>query len=53
MVALTVNHYHVGPQEAKTAIEVRGTKGLHHLSSHHHPLTEGMSVTGAPYRWFP
>ena len=53
MVALTINHHHVNPQGAETAIDVRGTKGLHHLGSHHVPQIMGSRVTGAYYQWLP
>ena len=49
MVALTINHHQIGPQGAKTTIDIGGTKGLHCLGSHHLPWTEGMRVTGAHY----
>ena len=53
MVGLTINHHHIRPQEAETAIDVGGTKGLHYLSSHHHPQTKGLRVTGAHYQQLP
>ena len=53
MVALTINHHHIGPQGAETAIDVGGTKGLHHLSSCHLPQAVGLRATGAHYRWLP
>ena len=51
MVAPAVNHHHIGPGGAKTAIDARGTKGLCHLGSHHLPQTKGLRVTGGHYRW--
>ena len=53
MVAPTVNHHHVSPKGAETAIDVGETKGLHCLSSHHLPQTEGSRVTGAHYQQLP
>ena len=53
MVALTVNHHHVSPQEAEIAINVGETKGLHHLGSPHLPQIMGSRVTGAHYQWLP
>ena len=53
MVALTINHHHVCPQGAETAIDARGTKGLCCLSSHHLPWTKGWRVTGAHYQQLP
>ena len=46
MVALTINHHNINPQGAETAIDIRGTKGLHHL-----PWIVGLRVTGAHYQW--
>ena len=37
MVVLIINHHLIGPQEAKNIMDVRETKGLHHLSSPHLP----------------
>ena len=53
MVALTVNHHHIGPQGAKIAIDVGETKGLCHLGSPHLPQTVGLRVTGVHYLWLP
>ena len=53
MVAPNVNHHHIGPQGAKAARYVRGTKGLHHLSSHHLPQIMVSRVIGAHYWWLP
>ena len=53
MVALTVNHPHVGPQGAEIAIDVRETRGLCDLSSPHLPLIMGSRVTGVHYQWLP
>ena len=53
MVALTINHHHMGPQGAKIAIDVGETKGLPHLSSPHLPETMGLRETGVYYQWLP
>ena len=53
MVAPTINHHHISPQEAKTAIDIRGTKGLHCLSSHCLPQIMSSRVMGAGYQWLP
>ena len=53
MVALTVNHHDIGPQGAKITIDVRETKGLHHLGSPHLPQIIGSRVTGFHYQWLP
>ena len=53
MVALTINHHHIIPQGAETAIDKGGTKGLHHFASHHLPQTEGLRATGAHYQQLP
>ena len=53
MVVPTVNHHHIGPQEAKTAIDVRETTGLHHLTSHCLPWIMGSRATGAHYQQLP
>ena len=47
----TVNYHHIGPQEAKTAIDIGEAKGLHHLSSLPLPQIEGSGATGAHYQW--
>ena len=39
--------------EAENAIDVRGTKGLHHFSSSHLPQIVGSRVTGVHYQWLP
>ena len=49
MVAPTVDHHHVGPLGAETAIDVGGTKGLCHLGSCHLPWIVGLRATGAHY----
>ena len=41
------------PQGAETVIDIGGTKGLHHLGSHHLPWTVGSRVTGIHYQWLP
>ena len=43
----------ISPQKAKNAIDVRETKGLHHLNSPHLPWTEGLRVTEVHYQWLP
>ena len=53
MVALTINHHHIGPKVAKIAIDVGETKGLHHLSSPHLPQIVGLRATGVHYQWLP
>ena len=53
MVALTINHHHVGPQGAEIAIDVRETKGLCHLGSPHLPQIVGSRATGVHYQWLP
>ena len=53
MVVLIINHHPIGPQEAENAIDIRETKGLHHLSSPHHPQIVGWRVTGVHYQWLP
>ena len=53
MVAPINNHHHIGPQEAKNAIDVRETKDLHHLCSPHLPQIMGLRVTGVHYQWLP
>ena len=53
MVALTVNHHHVGPQGARNAIDIGETKGLCHLGSPHLPQIVGLRVTGDHYQWLP
>ena len=53
MVALTINHHHIGPQGAKNAIDVGETKGLHGLCSPHLPWIVGLRVTGVPYHQLP
>ena len=49
MLVLTINHCHASPQGAKTAIDIGGTKGFHHLGYHHLPQTLGSRVIGAHY----
>ena len=51
MLILTINHHHTSPQGAKTVIDIRGTKGYHHLGYHCLPKTVGLRVIGALYRW--
>ena len=41
------------PQEAKTAIDIGGIKGLLHLDSHNLSQTMGLRVTEAHYQWLP
>ena len=53
MVVPIINHHLVSPREAKNAIDVRETKGLHHLSSPHLPWTVGSRVTEVHYQWLP
>ena len=53
MVTLTVNHHHISLWEAKTAIDVGGIKGPHHLGFHCHPLIMGLRVTRACYQQLP
>ena len=53
MVAPTINHHHVSPRGAKIAIDIRETKGLHHLGSPHLPQIMGSRATGVHYQWFP
>ena len=53
MAALTINHHHICPLEAEIIINVRETKGLHHLSSPNLPWIVGSRVTGAQYQWLP
>ena len=53
MVVPNINHHHIGPQEAKTTIDIRETKGLHHLSSHCLSQIVGLTVTGPHYQWLP
>ena len=53
MVVLIINHHLVGPQEAENAIDIRETKGLHHLSSPHLPWIVGLRVTRVCYQWLP
>ena len=53
MVAPTVNPHHFGPQEAEDTIDVRETKGLHHLSSTYLPEIVGLRATGVHYQWLP
>ena len=53
MVVPTTNHHHVGPQGAKTTIDIRGTKGLHCLSSHCLPQIVGSRATRAHYQHLP
>ena len=53
MVALNINNCHVIPQGVETIIDVRETKGFHHLSSHHLPWTRVLRVTGACYQLLP
>ena len=53
MVAPTVKHHQVSPREAKTAIDIGGTKGPHCLGSHHLPQIMGFRVTGAHYQQLP
>ena len=53
MVVPTINHHHVGPQGAEIAIDVRETKGLHHLGSPHLPWIVGWRVTGVHYQRLP
>ena len=48
-----INHRHVSPQEAKNAIDVGETKGLHHLGSPHLPQIMGSRATGVHYQWLP
>ena len=47
------NHHHIGPQEAETTTDVRGTRGLHHLSSRHLPQIMDLRATGVCYWWLP
>ena len=44
-----VDHCPIGPPEAETAIDVRGTKGHHSLSCCSLPRTMGLRVTGVHY----
>ena len=53
MVAQINNHHHVGPQEAENVINVRETKGLHHLGFPHLPQIMGSRATGVCYQWLP
>ena len=53
MVALTINHHHIGPQGAKIAIDVGETKGPHHLGSPHIPQTVDSRAIGVHYQWLP
>ena len=53
MVVLIINHHPISPQEAQNAIDVRETKGLHHLSSPCLPWIIGLRVTGVHYQQFP
>ena len=50
MVVLTINHHHISPQEAQTAIDIGGTKGPSYLASHHLPQNVGLRVTGTHYQ---
>ena len=43
----------LAPEGAEITIDVRETKGLHHLSSPHLPQIVGLRVTGAHYQWLP
>ena len=49
MMVPTINHCYANPLGAKTAIDIGGTKGFHHLGYPHLPQTEGLRVTGAHY----
>ena len=51
MVVPAINQCHAGSWGTKTAIDVGGTKGFHHLGYHHLPWTIGLRVTGAHYQW--
>ena len=53
MVALTINHHHIGPQGAEIAIDVGETKGLHNFGSPHLPQIVGSRATGVHYQWLP
>ena len=53
MVVLIINPHHVSPQEAKTVIDIRETKGLCHLGSPPLPQTMGSRVTGVHYQQLP
>ena len=53
MVALTVNHHHIGPQGVQITIDVGETKGLCHLSSPHLSQIVGLIGTGVCYQWLP
>ena len=49
MVALIVNLHLTSPQSAENVIDVRETKGLHHLGSPHLPWIMGLRVAGVHY----
>ena len=53
MVAPIINHHLISPQEAKNAIDVGETKGLHHLGSPHIPWIMGSRVTWVHYQQLP
>ena len=53
IVVLIINHHLVSPQEAENTIDVRETKGLHHLSSPNLPHIVDSRVTGVHYQWLP
>ena len=53
MVVLIINHHLIGSQEAKNAMDIRETKGLHHLGSPHLPQTVGLRATRVHYQWLP
>ena len=49
-LVLTIDHCHIGPPEAKIAIDIGGTKGHHCPSCCCLPLTVGLKVTGVHYQ---
>ena len=53
MVVPIINHHHVVPQEARNAIDIRETKGLHHIGSPHLPQIVGSRVIGVHYQCLP
>ena len=53
MVALIINLHLAGPQGAENIIDVRETKGLHHLRSPHLPWIMALRATGVHYPWLP
>ena len=53
MVVLIIHCNLVGPPEAENVIDVRETKGLHHLSSLHLPQTMGLRAIGVHYWQLP